>query len=409
MSISNTFLIVILIAAMSSPAEAQGTGKGSKQRAGSTLFKRLDTDKDGKISAKEAEGNRLARTFGELDRDNDGFLSRKEIAAGRQQRRGGKRRGGQDGDTQKGEEGGQDGARRSRRGGRNRGFRNSVFQGPDGRTLRYALLKPTGLEQGKRLPLVVALHGVGGRGKDKWVGNCFANGVLAKAAMRKKFPCFVLAPTVKKTEKWGGDPIVDLIALIEKLSKDLPIDADRIYITGQSMGGAGTYAAIFVKPDLFAAAVPVCGRSSVEDGVGLAKKIARVPIWSFCGDRDARVRVESNREIFKALKNAGGSPKYTEYPKVGHNAWTPTYNNEAVWTWMFEQKRIRTQERLPSAGQKKMATGEANSTAVRRPNVILVMTDHQGYGDLVFNGNTMINTPNMDALARQSERRKSGG
>ena len=325
MSISNTFLIVILSAAMCSPAEAQGAGKGSKKRAVSTLFKRLDTDKDGKISAEEAEGNRLARTFGELDRDNDGFLSRKEIAAGRKQRRGG----------------------------RNSGFRNSVFQGPDGRTLRYALLKPTGLEQGKRMPLVVALHGVGGRGKDKWVGNCFANGVLAKAAMREKFPCFVLAPTVKKTEKWGGDPIVDLIALIEKLSKDLPIDADRIYITGQSMGGAGTYAAIFVKPDLFAAAVPVCGRSSVEDGVGFAKKIVRVPIWSFCGDRDARVRVESNREIFKALKNAGGSPKYTEYPKVGHNAWTPTYNNEAVWTWMFEQKRIRTQKRLPGEGQKK--------------------------------------------------------
>ena len=221
-------------------------------------------------------------------------------------------------------------------------FEKAEFKASSGDTLRYAMLKPSETTPGQRYPLVITLHGVGGRGKEDWEGGCAANKVLASPDMRKKYPCFVVAPTCGKEETWrsagrlrGKERLPDVFELIESLLKEQPIDPDCIYITGQSMGGFGTFDAIVRHPDLFAAAVPVCGGHDPSE----AKKIAHLPIWVFHGAKDRTVPVEMSRKMVEAIKEAGGKPKYTEYPEAGHNSWTAAYGEEEMWAWLFGQRR----------------------------------------------------------------------
>ena len=221
-------------------------------------------------------------------------------------------------------------------------FEKARFEASSGDTLRYAVLKPTETKPGETYPLVITLHGVGGRGKENWVGSYGANEVLANPEMRKKCPCFVVAPTCDKDETWrsagrlqGKERLPDVFELIESLLKDLPIDSNRVYVTGQSMGGFGTFAAIVQRPGLFAAAVPVCGGHDPSD----AKKIAHVPIWVFHGAKDRTVPVERSREMVEAIRKAGGEPKYTEYAEAGHDSWTAAYGEQEMWTGLFGRRR----------------------------------------------------------------------
>ena len=125
-----------------------------------------------------------------------------------------------------------------------------------------------------------------------------------------------------------------LIELIKKSLKEHSINPARIYVTGQSMGGAGTYSAILAEPNLFAAAVSVCGRGQPDQ----AKKIVPLPIWIFHGEKDRVVPTQHSREMVKALKKAGGKPNYTEYAGVSHNSWPPAYADIKLWEWLFAQK-----------------------------------------------------------------------
>jgi len=211
----------------------------------------------------------------------------------------------------------------------------TTFPATSGRSLRYWILRPAETGAKREYPLVITLHGIAGRGARNWERNCYANSVLAKPAMRKEYPCFVVAPTVEKPRFWTRGPLADVFDLIEHLKKELPVDPDRIYITGQSMGGYGTFEAIVRRPDLFAAAAPVCGGNSPTN----AKKIAHVPIWVFHGAKDPTVPVARSREMVEAIQKAGGKPKYTEFPNVRHAAWPPAYNNQDLWRWMFKQNK----------------------------------------------------------------------
>ncbi|MBA19893.1 MAG: phospholipase [Planctomycetes bacterium] len=215
------------------------------------------------------------------------------------------------------------------------GFEKTEYKADSSRTLQYALLKPQKVEDGKKYPLLLSLHGAGGRGNKNWERNCFANKVLSAKEMRSKYPCFILAPTVSKQSSWKGASMDDVLELAGKLLTKLPIDPDRVYVTGQSMGGGGTYEAMARKPDLFAAGVPVCGGNKVEN----AKKMAAIPIWAFHGEKDRVVHVERGREMIEAIKKAGGKPRYSELPGVRHNSWTPAYKNPELWKWLFAQKK----------------------------------------------------------------------
>jgi len=167
------------------------------------------------------------------------------------------------------------------------------------------------------------------------VVNCTANKALSQPAMRQKYPCYIIAPTVGRDQRWDGAPLSALMELIKSSLKEHAIDPARIYVTGQSMGGAGTYSAILAEPNLFAAAVPVCGRGQPD----LAKKIVHIPIWIFHGELDRVVPTQHSRDMNAALKKAGGKPTYTEYAGVRHNSWTPAYADKKLWEWLFAQKR----------------------------------------------------------------------
>ena len=125
-------------------------------------------------------------------------------------------------------------------------------------------------------------------------------------------------------------------ALIEKSIKELPVDPKRVYITGLSMGGYGTWDLVARRPDLFAAAAPVCGGADEAHG----RRGSRTsPIWAFHGAKDTAVKPARSRNMIAALEKAGGKPKYTEYPDVGHNSWDPAYKDPELFKWLFAQKK----------------------------------------------------------------------
>ena len=113
------------------------------------------------------------------------------------------------------------------------------------------------------------------------------------------------------------------------------VDLDRIYVVGFSMGGYGTWDLIVRHPGRFAAAVPVCGAGDPSKAEG----IKDLPVWAFHGDKDGAVPVSGSREMVAALKKAGGEPKFTEFPGVGHNAWTPAWRNPELVAWLFDKTR----------------------------------------------------------------------
>lgn len=205
--------------------------------------------------------------------------------------------------------------------------------------LPYRLLAPEKLDAKQTYPLVVFLHGSGSRGTDneKQLGGAVFQ--FATKENRKKPPCFVVAPQCSKKEPldyWAKT--VDngiVMGMIKDVEKNHPIDSKRLYVTGLSDGGWGVWALLEKYPDQLAAAVPVCGRGEPD----AARKFANVPIWVFHGAKDNIEPVKSSREMVAALKKVGGSPKYTEYPDEGHNAWDRAYRDAKLFERLFAQKR----------------------------------------------------------------------
>jgi predicted peptidase len=216
----------------------------------------------------------------------------------------------------------------------------------DFKGLKYRLFKPDAIEG--KIPLVLFLHGAGERGDDNLAQT--RHGVKAFTARRAKHPHVLVAPQCPKDKKWSdvnwqamshttpekpSEPMALVMELLDVLPKELPIDPKRIYVTGLSMGGYGTWDLLARRPELFAAAVPVCGGGDETSAASFAK----VPQWIFHGDKDGVVKPERSRNMVEALKKAGGDPKYTEYPGVGHNAWDKAYADPALFEWLFARSK----------------------------------------------------------------------
>ena len=129
-------------------------------------------------------------------------------------------------------------------------------------------------------------------------------------------------------------PMQLFIQLLDKVLKEYPIDPARIYVTGVSMGGFGTWDLLARFPTRFAAAVPICGGGDEST----AAKIKHVPIWAFHGALDHTVPPEKSRSMIQALQRAGGLPGYTEYPDIEHNSWVWAYRDPHLMVWLFKQK-----------------------------------------------------------------------
>ena len=220
-----------------------------------------------------------------------------------------------------------------------------------GDTLNYRQLYPDS-DTMRRYPLVIFLHGSGERGKDneaqlKW-------GVMNFATDQNMMlhPALVIAPQCPEKVNWSNfsreknstemrlqptptRPMELLIGLIHQLIKTMPVDSNRIYITGLSMGGYGTYDAIERYPHLFAAAVPVCGGGDVSK----APSIVHIPIWVVHGAEDPAVNPLYSLDMLQALTKAGAHPGFTQYPEVGHFSWLGAYSDPMIMEWMFRQRK----------------------------------------------------------------------
>lgn len=229
-------------------------------------------------------------------------------------------------------------------------FEKASYKDAAGKTLPYRILKPEKIESGKTYPLVLFFHGAGERGNNNDSQLRHGISTFATPANREKYPCFVVAPQCPANVRWvevdwgllshkmPAEPSMAMtlaLKLVDQLAAKLPVDKSRIYVTGISMGGYGTWDAIQRRPDLFAAAMPICGGGDTAE----APKLKNIPIWAFHGDKDTVVKPQRTQNMIKAITDAGGKPKMTLYPNVQHDSWTATYANPEVIAWFFSQKK----------------------------------------------------------------------
>ncbi|HEV2948475.1 MAG TPA: PHB depolymerase family esterase [Gemmataceae bacterium] len=202
--------------------------------------------------------------------------------------------------------------------------------------LDYLLYLPNGYEkEGKSWPLVLFLHGAGESGQD--LNKVKVHGPPKLVAAGKEFPFIVVSPQ-SPGRGWDAQT---LNALLDDVVANYRVDKDRIYVTGLSMGGFGTWSLAAAYPERFAALAPICGGGNTAD----AKKLVHIPIWVFHGAKDNVVPPSRSESMVKALKEAGAKNlKYTLYPDANHDSWTETYNNPEMWDWLLQQKRAGSQK-----------------------------------------------------------------
>lgn len=224
------------------------------------------------------------------------------------------------------------------------------YKNANGDSLLYRQLYPDA-NRVRKYPLVIFLHGSGERGNDneaqlKWGAHNFASDKNLTL-----YPAFVIAPQCPTGAGWANissrnrDELTMapapsktmelLMELIQQTIKKFPVDTNRIYITGLSMGGFGTFDAISRYPNLFAAAVPVCGGGDLSK-VPLIKNI---PMWIVTGAEDSSVSPVYSIEMTRALQKAGAHPGFTQYPEVGHFSWIMAYSDALIMEWLFRQRK----------------------------------------------------------------------
>lgn len=229
-------------------------------------------------------------------------------------------------------------------------FEARTYRSAHGGTLPYRLMKPANFDAAKKYPLVLFLHGAGERGTDNRKQLLVGLNYFADPKRIDRYPCFIAAPQCPEEDKWADvdwkadrhvmneKPTPSLamaLEIVTALMKEFPIDPARLYIIGYSMGGFGTWDAIQRYPDLFAAAVPVCGGGDETAAV----RIRHVPVWVFHGALDDIVMVVRSRNMVNALVRAGGVPRYTEYATINHFCWGYTFMDETMLAWLFGQRR----------------------------------------------------------------------
>lgn len=248
-------------------------------------------------------------------------------------------------------------------------YRKEIYRPASGGALPYRLLPPAGYNgnltkttdklhstdiKSEKYPLVLFLHGAGERGVDNEKQLVHAASDFAKVERRNKFPSFILFPQCPNGQRWvesdwalksgknefpvtPSEPMSMVLKLVDSLQETLPIDSGRIYVTGLSMGGMGAWYAAGSEPYRFAAMLQICGGGDPT----WADRYQGLPIWAFHGQSDTVVPVLRGREMISALSQAGHWPelRYSEYPGVGHNSWTQTYQRDDIFEWLFSQRK----------------------------------------------------------------------
>lgn len=230
-------------------------------------------------------------------------------------------------------------------------FETRTYENANKQSMPYRLLSPKSIEPGKLYPFVLFLHGVGERGSNNSRQMTHAVCEFAKPENREKHPCFVVAPQCPLDDGWVPLPglvfslstrkkptpsLALALELYEKLVGELPVDRNRLYITGVSMGGFGVWDTIVRRPDYFTAAMPLCGGGDSAS----AARLKDLPIWAFHGEKDMTVPCRRTTAMIDAIRKAGGAPKMTIYPGVGHPCWLHAFTDPEVFEWLFAQERL---------------------------------------------------------------------
>jgi predicted peptidase len=213
------------------------------------------------------------------------------------------------------------------------GFVDRVFKDAAGKESKYVLFVPHDYKGNKAFPLVLFLHGAGETGTDGQKQVKVGLGPAIKK-QEKTFGFIAVFPQARsRTWKADSEEGKRAMAILEQIEKDYKVDPKRIYLTGLSMGGYGTWSFAVKYPDKWAAIVPICGGGDAKE----AAKIKHIPCWCFHGDADKAVKVSQSRDMVQALKDAGGTPQYTEYSGVGHNSWDKAYGTPELYDWLLKQ------------------------------------------------------------------------
>ncbi len=207
--------------------------------------------------------------------------------------------------------------------------------------LDYLLFLPKGYDAGaeKRWPMILFLHGAGERGTNVW--KVAVHGPPKNVATHPDFPFIVVSPQCPEDHVWSKDV---LLALLDDFTKAYAVDTNRIYLTGLSMGGYGTWDLGLAHPEKFAAIVPICGGgetiSVLLASPAKAAALKTLGVWAFHGAKDPVVSLSESQRMVDALKKAGAQDvKLTVYPEAGHDSWTETYNNPDLYDWLLKHER----------------------------------------------------------------------
>lgn len=235
-------------------------------------------------------------------------------------------------------------------------YTEQTFVDAEGKKHRYRLLFPAGYDNNdsKIYPLVLLLHGAGERGDDNLAQLKHGASEFARPDRQAEYPCFVLVPQVPEEQKWvdtdwshaaGQGTFPDshssayaaALGAVKSWSDSGRVDPTRVYVTGLSMGGYGTWYASAASKEIFAAAAPICGGGDPT----WATRYRGMPIWAFHGSDDKAVPVGRSREMIDALAEVSHKPAaiYTQYEGGGHDVWTETYRRDDFFRWLFSQSR----------------------------------------------------------------------
>ncbi|MBR4756314.1 MAG: prolyl oligopeptidase family serine peptidase [Bacteroidales bacterium] len=236
------------------------------------------------------------------------------------------------------------------------GYDKKSFTSSSGTVLLYRSLDPINAKAGKKYPLVIFMHGAGERGTDNELQLVHGSGMFLNPSNRDHYPSYVIFPQCPPEGFWSYDSSVlrgndfgkilppdppltketqAVRELIDQYVSSGKVDPKRIYIMGLSMGGMATFDMVLRYPDLFAAAIPICGAVNID-------RITEKPstkFWIFHGDVDTAVLVQGSRDAYRKLTSLGAKVEYTEFPGVNHGCWNDAFATPGFFKWLFHQHR----------------------------------------------------------------------
>lgn len=236
-------------------------------------------------------------------------------------------------------------------------FEKKTFKSKAGHELPYRILYPKNYTKNKKYPLVLFLHGAGERGNNNETQLVHGARLFLDSVNREKYPAIVIFPQCPAEGYWANVKIdrtkmpLDLefdydrpvtpalqaaVELVQNTLTSENIDKKRVYIAGLSMGGMGTFEAVYRFPELFAAAVPICGGADVE---AYDKRVSKIPFRVFHGNKDDVVKPVHSQEIVKKLKVLNTSVEYIEYPDANHNSWDSAFAEPDFLSWLFSKEK----------------------------------------------------------------------